>query len=159
MSLTREEKAAVKDYSGAAYFEINEALRSGVDMDEGLRKAVDRLDSAIAKSPTARNLVLYRGVGEDYARALEKKDLQVGDMIAEAGFLSTSTREDVARRFLGWAGGGMLLKIHVPIGSSALDMHPYSKFADEHEFLLPRDAKLRAIGYDANADALELEVV
>ena len=53
----------------------------------------------------------------------------------------------------------MLLKIHVPAGSNALEMHPYSNHIEEHEMLLPRDAELRVIGYDANSDALELEVV
>jgi hypothetical protein len=85
--------------------------------------------------------------------------LEVDDSLIDAGFLSTSTREDVAKRFLGWEGGGMLLKINVPAGRNVLDMHPYSVNRDEHEFLLPRDAELRVIGYDANVDALELEVV
>jgi hypothetical protein len=159
MKLTRGEIAAVADYSGAAYHQINEALRSGDDMNEDLSRTVELLDSAIAKSPASRSIIVYRGVGEDYANALEKQNLQTGDTIFEAAFLSTSSHEDVARRFLGWSGGGMLLKIHVPSGSNALDMHPYSKFAGEHEFLLPRGVKLRAIGYDGNADALELEVV
>ena len=86
-------------------------------------------------------------------------DLQTADTFSEPGFMSTSTHLDVARGFLGSTGGGMILKIHVPAGRNALDMQPYSQFADEHEFLLPRGVKLRTIGYDANADALELEVV
>jgi hypothetical protein len=159
MSLTEDEIAAVVAYSDAAYSEINGALRAGRDLNDDLSRTVERLDSAIAKSPTAKNLVVYRGVGEDYAGNLERLGLQAGDVIIEEAFLSTSTHEDIAKRFLGWTGGGMILKINIPAGSNALDMHPYSQFPEEHEFLLPRGANLRAIGYDANADALELEVV
>jgi hypothetical protein len=159
MTLTAAEIDALAAYSGAAYQRINRALRSGEDMDGDLRATVRLLDSAIAKHPVARRFTVYRGVGENYASELERLDLEEGDTIIEAAFLSTSTHLDVARQFLGSMGGGMILKIHVPAGGNALDMHPYSNFPEEHEFLLPRGVKLRAIGYDANADALEFEVV
>ena len=159
MKLTSDEKDALKEYSGSAYGPINEALRFTEDIDDHSDALIKHLDSAIGKGVTDQNLTVYRGVDESYARTLERRNLRPDDSINEAGFLSTSTRKDVARRFLGWEGGGMLLKIHVPAGSNALDMRPYSKSPDEHEILLPRGAELRVIGYDPDADALELEVV
>lgn len=158
MALTAEEAAAARAYSGAAYSKINNALRFGEDMDDEIRATIRHLNSAIRKSRTDRKLVVYRGVDEEYAGVLERRKLRAGEPVTDAAFLSTSTREDVARQFLGWEGGGMVLKIHVPPGSNALEMHPYSQHPEEHEILLPRDAILRVIGYDANADMLELEV-
>src|SRR2546423_4112585 len=121
MTLTRDEGGAVAAYSGTVYKRINGALRTGKGMDDDLRKTIDLLDSAIAKSPVARRFTVYRGIGEDYASKLEALDLQTGDTFSEPGFISTSTHLDIARRFLGLKGGGMILKIHVPAGSNALD--------------------------------------
>jgi len=159
MLLTREEQAALGAYSGNAYDAINTALRSGEGMDDKIAATIDLLDSAIAKSTTPTNLVVYRGVGENYARVLKQRELREGDSIVERGFLSTSISVDVARGFLGRRGGGLLLKIRVPAGSNALDMLPYSRHPEEQEILLPRGAELRAVGYDASSDALEFEVV
>lgn len=159
MTLTSSERTALKEYSGSAYSAINDGLRYAEDLNLSLKTLIQNLDSAIARSITDRKLTVYRGVDQSYARTLEARNLRPGDSVNDAGFLSTSTRKAVAKRFLGWEGGGMLLKIHVPAGSNALDMRPYSKSADEHEILLPRGAELRVTGYDADADALELEVV
>src|SRR5437899_4843847 len=106
MTLTRDEIGAVATYSGTAYKKINGALRTGKGMDDDLRKTIELLDSAIAKSPVERRSTVYRGVGEDYASELEALDLQTGDTFSEPGFISTSTHLDIARGFLGSKGGG-----------------------------------------------------
>ena len=67
MSLTKDEVAAVAAYSGTGYKRINAALRTGKGMDDDLRKTIDLVDSAIAKSPVTRRLTVYRGVAEEYA--------------------------------------------------------------------------------------------
>ena len=159
MSLSRAEKEAARRYSGSAYSKINLALRFEEPADRETLATIKHLDAALAKSSTSRKLIIYRGVDADYAAVLERRGLRIGDSIIDAGFLSASTREDVARQFLGWEGGGMLLKIHLPAGSNALEMQPYSEHPEEHEILLARDVELRVIGYDANSDELELEVV
>ena len=66
MALTREEIAAVTEYSGAAYNQINSALRSGEEMDKDLSKTIERLDSAIANAESRIELA----VSEGHARKL-----------------------------------------------------------------------------------------
>lgn len=157
--LTAKEISAVESYTGPSYALINGCLRFEEPISDATRAAINGLDTAIAKSVTSRDIVVYRGVDETYARTLEARDLATGDFLQDAGFLSTSLDENVARRFLGSAGGGMLIKIKVRAGSKALDVSPYSKNPDEKEFLLSRDAELRVVGYDADSDVLELEVI
>lgn len=159
MSLTFEEKEAVAGYTSSLYSVINGALRYHEDVDDSVQVAIERLDSAIDKSSITEAITVYRGVGEDYAAELQRRAIEIGDILSDAGFLSTSKREKVARRFLGIMGGGLLFKIRIPKGRKGLSAGPYSKYSDEEEILLPRDAELRVIGYDAENDALELEVM
>lgn len=157
--LTAEEIAAAKAYADQLYARINEALRFGAKANSVVRAAIAHLDSAIGKSETKEDLVVYRGVDEQYAAELARRELRAEDRIVDAGFVSTSKHKAVAKRFLGWAGGGMLLKIRIPSGSKALQMRPYSECHDEDEILLSRDAEMRVIGYDSSEDVLEVEVL
>lgn len=157
--LTDDELAAAKAYAGQLYVRINETLRFGNQADSEVQQTIDCLDSAIGKSETKEDLVVYRGVDAEYAAQLAKRELRAGDRIVDAGFVSTSKHKSVAKRFLGFVGGGMLIKVRIPSGSKALLMNPYSECPDEDEILLSRDAEMRVIGYDEKEDALEVEVL
>jgi hypothetical protein len=159
MDLTPEEKVSIAGYTGSLYGVINDFLRFGEDADESVIASIGQIDSAIAKSKVNEDLTLYRGVDERYAAELQRRAITIGDSLVDAGFLSTSKSESIARRFLGFEGGGLLFKIRIPEGRKALPVGPYSKYPNEEEFLLPRETELRIVGYDAENDVLELEVV
>ena len=103
--------------------------------------------------------MLYRGVGRDYARVIERRNFSAGDLLIDPAFLSTSRLKARARGFLKHEPGGLLFRIKVSKGSKGLDLTPYSQNPDEQEILLPRDTKLLILGYDADDDVLDLEVI
>lgn len=157
MPLNSAEEDAVRAYTGTLSNKINGMLRSASSLGD-LAKTVNHLDAALAKSALSEELVVYRGVDEAFAHELESRGLREGVIITDSGFLSTSTRKDIAAGFLGQEGGGMLLKIRIRVGSKALRARPYSESPGEDEILLSRDAELCVVGYDVGTDVLELEL-
>jgi len=88
-TLTKEEKSAVADYTGSAYRAINAGLRSGV-LEEHQWQQVDRINSALGKLPD------YKGEVKRQAMLTAEQfgAYQVGKIVEERGFTSTSTKKD-----------------------------------------------------------------
>lgn len=159
MQLSSEEIAAVREYSGPAYGRINAFLRGEEAGDDSLRRIVAALDSAIAKSRTIEELVVYRGIGEPGATAWRGRGLRVGQKRIDPAFMSTSADPHVANLFAEMPPAGLVLKIRIPAGSIALAVAPYSQYPGEEEYLLPRDTVVRVTGYDPVTRTIEVEVV
>lgn len=158
MRLTPAEEAAARLYSGAYHAHVNGCLRGEEAYDETARATTAALDSAVAKSPLAADLELFRGVDGDVASYMIAVGLHAGSILENDGFLSTSADPIAARLFAMFPPGGMVLRIRAPAGTLALDMSGLSNYPAEREFLLPRGSRLRVVAYDAAAGILDTEV-
>ena len=159
MALDERQIAAIKYYTAAGHSEINADLRGDGSGNPAIFTAIHQLDKAFEGAAATEPLVTFRGIGSAYARELERRNVGVGAVIQDSGFLSTSMRIECARGFQTYLPGGLVFKILIPKGSKMLDLSPYSSNPDEREILLPRDTKLRVVGYDGVMDLLELEVI
>lgn len=160
-ALTRDEKAAVDDYSTIHYSDINNVLRGRfanprfqeqIDAAKGRIKA---LDAAIAKGSLARDAVLFRGTHID---AVGGKVPAVGTVFSDGGFLSTSPSRDSAASFAsGSAGMGALLRIAAPKGTRAIDVSHVAG-GHEKEVLLNRGTKLKVTGVSQSGGHTVIDV-
>ena len=124
---------AIRTYSGSKYWDINRYLR-GIrsELKPELQKIADVLMDELEQNELADNMVLYRGVGPD---VLQGKPVEVGAIITDPAFVSTSTTSKTARDFID-DSQGYLLKITSPKGTKALNISKYSVHQSEAEVLM-----------------------
>lgn len=137
-SLNSSEKAAALKYSGSAYHQINGDLRKGKAPD----KTVHDLDSAIAKSPAPRDMVVHRGMSGDFVHELFS-DMKPGDQFVEKGYTSTSAGGHAA------FGGNVKMVITIPKGYPVAPIP--SHHAGENEYLVRRNTKYQVTKIEKNA--------
>lgn len=106
--LTPAEIKAVDAYKGYGYQKINGQLRAGKQGGEAVRQ----LDNAVRKGSLGGNTKLYRSFHMENIP-------NPGDIIADRGFASTSTRREVAERFTEKGGNRAMVRIHAPAGTPA----------------------------------------
>ncbi|MDQ8757941.1 ADP-ribosyltransferase [Sphingosinicella sp. LHD-64] len=157
--LTTEEKSAVTAYTSSYYRAINACLRGDGGCDDKVKSTIEALDRAIAKSLLPAEQVVFRGVSDNYASYLRSSGLRTGSVVIDDAYVSTSRDPKKASFFAAIPPEGLIMKIHIPAGSLALDVAPYSDFPAEEEILLPRGTKLRVTGYDSGTRTLEMEVI
>ena len=146
LSLTDDETAVVGAYAMNGFDRINRGLRDG-DVGE-MKPLVDNLDTAIAKSVTAKPVVVARGV-PSASRAFGEGGAEnaVGKVLADPGYTSTSLNREVAKNFSAVGDpDAAIMEIKVPAGAPALSMRRAMGGSDEHEVLLPRNAALKITG-------------
>lgn len=96
------------------------------------------LDSAISKSALPHDMTLYRGMQGSPGH-------MVGRVLRDKSFISTTFSEKTARSF---AGGNTLLRITAHKGQHAAFLPGVGGHQNsEHEFLLPRNARIRVTGH------------
>ncbi|HEY4001267.1 MAG TPA: ADP-ribosyltransferase [Candidatus Xenobia bacterium] len=138
----KERKAAVA-YKGRQYKEINGWLRRTRQFTPGdeaqIKKLLWHLDAAIAKGSIAVDLVLYRGI---YASA---EDYQIGELMADNGYFSTTLSQKLAHRWATGPGGepGLVFEVHTPAGTPAGFPDRLGIFEEQLEVLLERGTMLR----------------
>ena len=154
--LTREQRDAVKEYSGSGSGQLNDYIRrgnlgGGSLMDATYTRMTRMLDSALATQPTPEAIVAYRGVGypAPLLRAMgvdSPQSIRVGMRFPDPGYTSTSLHPEVAEDF---GARGMKFKIVVPQGSDAAYIGANSSNDHEREFLLSRALDLfEVIGFE-----------
>ncbi len=149
--LTAHQKASLLWYAAHGGRQLNDKLRAG-DLTE-FAHDIEQIDSAIANERTVNDMVVWRGLG---ANATEADNLPIGAVITDHGYASTSAHPNVGAKFASWAEENsdpamnsepILMRVSVPAGTTALNMHPGRASLDnEHEVLLPRGAKMRITG-------------
>jgi ADP-ribosyltransferase exoenzyme len=137
--------AALENYRGKAFTEINGDLRSG-KLSAKTKATVEQIDRVHAESKLTEDVVLHRGIGdiERVFGAAAKKKLTGAEWNDDA-FQSTSADADVAERFMIGEGGrrtAAVMKIRVPKGVGAIQL---SDARYEAEMLLERGLRMRVI--------------
>jgi hypothetical protein len=141
-SLSNDERLALTDWVEHSGFTLSNHLRTGAS-DPELDKRVGLMDSAISRSFVKNKTVVMRGVEGEYA------DLQVGDVVHDKSFVSTTLSRDAAIQFAGY-GSGAIIRISLRPGQYAAYLTPLlpprryrNDFEDEQEVLLPRGTAIR----------------
>ena len=132
--------------------QLNNELRANKTDPALIGKAVKELDSAIARAPKFPNKEVYR-----VAPSFLAKGMEVGTVIEDLGYQST-TIADLSKpenggllRLLGGISSGEKSLVKINLGSKGTGIYlpavtRDSAAAQEREFLLPRNTKLRYTG-------------
>jgi hypothetical protein len=157
LSLTADERAAIRYYTALGYLHLNACLRNGSEPDANLAGYLEAIDRAVAKSAVSEETIVYRGYPKWYFDFLKRGGLGVGSVLYDDAFMSTSKAKQAAEIFAEWPDG-LMVRIRIPAGSKGLDVTPYSQSPEEQEILLPRGTGLRIMGYDDTTRILDAEV-
>ncbi len=134
-NMTDDHIAAMLDYRGEGFMDINSQLRSG-NVKPAVAAAIKVLDSAFDAVPmTTEDFVVYRAIGY-----LNPKDL--GRQFTDQAYVSTSYSRDIAQNFaieMTDDPKSPVITIKVPKGSKVLKLS--DEKGHEAEILLPRYAK------------------
>lgn len=171
-SLTEDEVASIRTYTGSAYEDLNYQLRRNAPLTTEQTVLVRDLDSAIAKAGTADEpFVTYRGMtlpeppgdpGRPYAYLPEDVQLSrladsveakypIGSRTTFGGGYASSSTEVSAPLDAGLSktNKGVIFEIQARRGAP---INPVSKFQDEYEIILPRDAVYEVVGIERDVE-------
>lgn len=141
-------ESVLKDYTGAGYKDINNALRSGDSLDsdtfpEEIKEQVETIDAYLNEHKTTEPMQVFRGINaEEAQRMLETGEYQ------DKGYSSTSTsmgRSSVFAKPSSQVDDGktkIVFALNVPKGYGAVSLRDNDRFmfASEREILLERGA-------------------
>ena len=162
-ALSPAERRAIADYAAADHLVINHFLRHGrllpeADPDE-LARQVAALDAAIGRHVLVAETVLWRGVDPAGAARLAAAGLELGDVLEDSGFLSTSRNKNVANWF-GRYGAGLVMRIRAPAGAPALDVAALDAGPlSEDEVLFARGRRLRVLAWNERSKIIDMEML
>ena len=162
--LSADEARAIAGYRYGDNRNVNATLRHGADATEETLQHISDMQSALNRSTAVENLVSYRS---GYLPVV-----QVGDMVVDKGFMSTSLRESQARHFMdlwGHTAEGIaksIYEIRIPEGTpGAFVDNVKSALVEsqgrEWEFLLPPGIKMKVISAEMPYDVwnVVLEII
>lgn len=142
--LTFDEREFLDEYINMEYQRVSSYLRGRMGpldspANRSSKSLVDRLDAIFRNAPTLPDdLTVYRGVSQGFHG-------DVGDVVSDAAFQSTSLDLNTAKRFS--RDGGTLARIIAPGGTRYIPlgaMDPRRGTGEaEFELLFPRQAKYR----------------
>ena len=146
--MTADDLKGVDVYVGGRFSNINDGLRGTEKLDDVDKAAIKGLDSAIAKSESPEDVVVFRGAtGVGFLGDPAKL---VGKTIKEKGYTSTTLMEDVANGFAYSKvdQDDARFEIKVPKGSKMLSVDSLlgEDSLNQHEMVLPRGSKFKVTG-------------
>lgn len=139
-TLTESELFQLREYKRFGFKRMNSALRSGYIFDD-----TKEIINALKKAPgLPEHTRLFRGVARD---ALPK-NIEIGDVIVDKGFVSTSLSSSLAREF-----GGTIIEILAPKGTPGIFMDYFG--SSEWEVLLPNKSMFRVVSVESRRIVVE----
>ena len=159
-------KQVCQRYQGFDEYEyLNEHLRSGEleysekILADGLNRLFDKKSVGIEQI-NIKDGILYRGVGADCSWLINGKntnikDLKIGDVFTEAGFISISKDQKVAQ---GYAAYGYMFKILPSETTKVLDVNSIVQtgFSREEEILLRNNTTFKVVDIKDNVITLKI---
>lgn len=145
-SLSKEEVAALHDYTGSNHKWINKRLR-GEETSERFDPTIAHMRSAMDAHRLTSDQVVFRGVGrgnaaENLAKLASKSS--VGTEFSMRGFSSASL--DAGTDFI--KDSTTVLRILAPKGTRAIYLEKITKHSGEFELLFDDDTKFRILGVE-----------
>ena len=150
-SLSKNERIALNNYKcnspfngvEAYAYSINSFLRGNIPLDDIWEKQKQYLDNTINKYSSPSEITLFRGTDD------REINVEQGFVAIVKSYMSTSTDEDEARRFLDEVSNDhitALLEIECPKGSKMALMEGREEYGfSEGERLLPRNCRFVVI--------------
>lgn len=143
------EGASVANYTGLSHDAINQVLRAPYDHKLTPEDIAQQLGGADLKTTIAdmdkafevggvtldEPVTLYRGIGKSYA-----KDLDVGELRTDLGFMSVSYDESIASWHATNNKGGVNMVVRVPSGKTVI-----AGSKDESELIFPRNTRFKVV--------------
>lgn len=141
------ELAAIADYTGDAYIDVNRYLYKGHDEGVDSNRAdligqtIDALDSAFEGTETPFPFTVYSGLSGRY----KAEKIIPGNEYIFRGYISTSLSHDVAISSFTDSRESVVLQIEIGKGQKAIYVDGVSSTDGELETLLPRGSKVKVI--------------
>lgn len=136
VGMTLDDAAAMTDYTGSGYLDLNDALRSNA-VDASQQARVEAIRNALQKLPPYRGTVVR---GTDLPSEVLAQ-YRPGEIITEKAFLSTTTNPAVARSTA--FSGNVEFRIFSHTGR---DVSSLSLFPGEREILFPAGTRFFVAG-------------
>lgn len=136
---------------------VNHLLRRG----ENAGRVVEYMDSAIDKSPgLPQNTTLYRGI-KSAEGDFGFENLKPGSVLIDQAYVSTSADRGLSENWFLGTNSAYMMKIQAPKGTKGLVVHSVTndkRYANEFEYLLPRNSKFEVLNVDATSRVIEVKV-
>lgn len=152
-AITSTEAETIRFYTGEGYYDLNTYFRKteGYEYIDGefMKECAADLDSAIKKYKSSKNITVYRGCDVQAFGVADIKQLSVGGIFKDKGYMSTSVAKvDKVDEY------GVLLEINVPKGKGlGAYINSCSRYADEeYEFLLKRGTQCKILEIDTSGE-------
>lgn len=150
--LTSDEKKAMYEYTMSGYQDINDFLNNKFEGYDNTQDFIEKIDNAISKYELKENLVTFRGSNKKHYL-----NYDVGDIINEKMYYSTSLNENIAKTFFNDKATPIMLEINVPKGTPSIYVGTNTDYDFEAELLLGRNLKYKVL---EKTDArMKLEVI
>ena len=167
------------EYGQGAVFEyvnnstgVNNALRDNPESAEQIYgNLISELDETMVRTPNiTRSITVYRGVrggDNEFDDNLPEvfRNIETGDVFSDSAFVSTSLSPTQGLDFAGILNEpdthGIMLEIKVPRNSEGIFPNSWlgtedNRFADELEFLLPRNSQFKVLSKEGKVWKLEV---
>jgi peptidoglycan hydrolase-like protein with peptidoglycan-binding domain/GNAT superfamily N-acetyltransferase len=159
MDLDRDQRRAIREYSGGRYRDINHTLRGKDWTYSDTQELIDGLDSVFeAGAKTDRPMSVKRRVMG--ARLfLGEPGSKVGKTFTDPAFVSTTEMADMKK--IAGVFGHDEIDIHLPEGTPALRLGKLSNNSHEQEILLKRGTRFKVLSDEQTPEGrrVKLEVV
>ena len=151
--LPADQKKAIKGYTNGEYYDLNSDLRAGHSLDTiakvdsekaNLARTLDKAMETCPPSP--EDIMLNRGFNsDDLWQAIDSGKVNVGDVIQESQYLSTSLDARRVDQF-GFGPYPIQYRIQAPKGTRFLYVDELSEYKGEVEAILARGTKFEITG-------------
>ncbi len=151
---------ALHGYTGEGHLAMNHWLREGIGDEAAVKDQIAQLDELLRGRRLTGRREIYRGASLATVQKLAGQALRPGDVLLDPGFMSTATRQVVAKRFQDDHADGIMLRILALPGTPALDISQTSvQGTSEFEILFARGARLKVVSFDRRTRVLTLETI
>lgn len=135
---TREQREALRTYTGGSYRQMNNTLREGRRPTPTIQNAIDGM------RPVDRPFLVRRGTGYSQFGVNSQEELMalVGETVADKGFMSTSVGGEAA------FGGAVKMEIEVVKGTKGAYVQHISHYPGEREFVISPGTKMKVLRVD-----------
>ena len=132
---SRAEQAAIGLYAYGEFYAGNKKLRAGTVLDDDQQLILKGLDGAMAKKIDEIYTDKASGIDKTFRGGFAPSSAYEGEVVSDAGFLSTSARKEIADTFMSRDGRNIF---QVLFGYSGLKVSS-GYFANEKEVLYGRN--------------------
>jgi len=151
---TDEELDAIKNYTDTAHYNVSNILNKlpmGImgkqiqptNVSDDTPKLIEDMDSAMSRTKVPTDIIGYVSIGQDIDTNQIGAGRKIGFKSYRSTTLSMNTLLDQYTK--SGSGGGVVLQVLIPKGSSGLYADDFSANPGEREFILPRSSSIEVL--------------